>query len=520
MANHSNNPNLLEPEEDVLSTLKQDGSRRWLYPKLSKGQFLFWRRVVAWVLIGIFSVIPFIKINGQPAILLDILRREFHIFGATFLPTDTFLLALLMLTVFLTIFFVTAIFGRVFCGWACPQTVYMEFVFRPIERFFDGRAGLGGKPARPPAMWRSVAKYIVFYALCLHLTHVFLSYFVGVEQLFQWSLGSPFNHPVAFTFIVAVSAALMFHASVFREQLCIVACPYGRMQSVLLDQSSLIISYDEARGENRGKLGKKKRLAFEEKNKPEAERTVGLEILKEQGDCIDCGECVTTCPTGIDIRDGLQLECVGCAQCIDACNAIMQRVGRPKGLIRYTSQDALAGKGGKILRPRVFIYAALVTVVFSGFLFSLTSRSMADVTPIREVGRPFVVLESNDILNQMRIKIVNRDTVPRSYTVQVSQPAGVTLAMQGGSPTLQPGESQTNSVDLVAPFDMFNTGRLNVSLVVHDGKQIVAKEVFQMKGPFQLPSSKDADAASQDSDSGADAQTPNLSDVTQGNPSP
>ena len=487
MTNPSDNPNLLQPEEHVLSTLESDGSRRWLYPKLSKGPYLFWRRVVAWVLIAIFTVIPFIKINGQPAILLDILRREFHIFGITFLPTDTFLLALLMLTVFLSIFFVTALFGRVWCGWACPQTVYMEFLFRPIERLFDGRAGLGGKPGKPPAAWRTVAKYIVFYALCLHLTHVFLAYFVGVEQLFQWSLGSPLNHPIAFTFILAVSAALMFHASIFREQLCIVACPYGRMQSVLLDDSSMIISYDESRGEQRGKLGKKKREAFAEKNKPESERTVGLEVLQMHGDCIDCGECVTTCPTGIDIRDGLQLECIGCAQCIDACNTIMQRVGRPKGLIRYTSQQALDGKGGRILRPRVFVYAALLTLVFGAFLFALTNRSMADVTPIREKGRPFVVLESGEILNQMRLKIVNRDRVAHSYTVEVSEPAGITLTMQGGSPTLEPGQTESVSVDLTAPFEMFTTGRLDVRLVVSDGEQVVAEETFQMKGPFTLP---------------------------------
>jgi cytochrome c oxidase accessory protein FixG len=492
MAQQSDNPNLLAPEEQVLSTLQNDGSRRWLYPKLSKGRFLFWRRVVAWVLIAIFTVIPFIKINGHPAILLDILRREFHIFGVTFLPTDTFLLALLILSVFLTIFFVTALFGRVFCGWACPQTVYMEFLFRPIERFFDGRSGLGGKPAKPPAAWRTVAKYIVFYVLCIHLTHVFLSYFVGIEQLFQWSLGSPTNHPVAFTFIVAVSAALMFHASVFREQLCIVACPYGRMQSVLLDQSSMIISYDPPRGEPRGKLGKQKRQALQEKNKPEAERTVGLDVLQMHGDCIDCGECVTTCPTGIDIREGLQLECVGCAQCIDACDKIMERIGRPKGLIRYTSQEALQGKAPGILRPRVFIYAALWTVVFGSFLFALTNRSMADVTPIREKGRPFVVLDDDTILNQLRLKIVNRDSVAHAYTVEVAEPAGVTLALQGGSPTLQPGESQTNSIDLTAPFDMFTTGRLDVRLVVRDGNEIVAEEIFQMKGPFTLSGPDDS----------------------------
>lgn len=485
MATASNNPNLLEPEEHVLSTLEKDGSRRWLYPKLSKGRFLLWRRVVAYGLIALFHILPFIKINDQPAILLDILRRQFHLFGITFLPTDTFLLALFILTVFLTIFLITALLGRVWCGWGCPQTVYFEFVFRPIERLFDGRAGRGGRPANPPATWRTAAKYLVFLILCLHLTHVFLAYFVGVEQLAKWSLGSPLNHPGAFVFILVVTAALMFHACVFREQLCIVACPYGRFQSAMLDNASMIISYDPGRGEPRGKLGRDKRDAFEEKNKPETQRTVGLDVLSLHGDCIDCGECVTTCPTGIDIRKGLQLECIGCAQCIDACNTIMDRVGRPEGLIRYTSQNTLEGKGKRLLRPRVVIYPLLVCVFLGLFLFSLMNRAMADVTPMRGMGRPFVVLDSGEIMNQMRLKIVNRDRVPHRYTLGIPDPAGVSASIQAGDLTLGPTESMTLAVDLTAPFEMFSNGRLDVQLQVSDGQSIVAQETFQMKGPFQ-----------------------------------
>lgn len=485
-----NNSSLLQPEEQVLSTLERDGSRRWLYPKLSKGRFLLRRRAVAYALIVLFHVLPFIQINGQPVILLDILHRRFHLFGITFLPTDTFLLALFLLSLFVAIFLVTALLGRIFCGWACPQTVYMEFVFRPIERLFDGRTGRGGKPAKPPAAWRTAGKYLVFFLLCIHLTHVFLAYFVGVEQLAQWSLGSPLNHPTAFAFILFVSAALMFHATVFREQLCIVACPYGRFQSVMLDESSMIISYDESRGEPRGKLGKKKRDAFEQKNRPEAERTVGLDVLQLQGDCIDCGECVTTCPTGIDIRKGLQLECVGCAQCIDACDAIMDRVGRPQGLIRYTSQSALAGQGKRLLRPRVVVYPALVCVFFGLFLFVLMNRALADVTPMRGMGMPFVELESGDILNKMRLKIVNRDTKAQAYRLLVAEPTGVQALMQGGSITLGPTESGTVPVELIAPFEMFSSGRLDLRLQVSDGSGIVAEETFQMKGPYQAPAVK------------------------------
>ncbi|MEM1354787.1 MAG: cytochrome c oxidase accessory protein CcoG [Planctomycetota bacterium] len=482
------NPNLLQPEEHVLSTLEADGSRRWLKPKLSRGRFLVFRRFFGWLLILIFTVLPFLSINGYPPLLLDVVNRRFHIFGQTFLPTDTFLLALFMLTVFLSVFLITALFGRVWCGWACPQTVYLEFVYRPIERLFDGRVGRGGKPARPPAAWRTAAKYLLYLIISLHLAHVFLAYFVGVDQLFSWSLGSPLNHPFAFVIIFAATGLLMFNFGYFREQLCIIACPYGRFQSVMLDKASMIISYDPNRGEARGKLTGKKRRLFEEKNKPEAERTVGLDILQQAGDCIDCHECVTTCPTGIDIRDGLQLECIGCAQCIDACHTIMNKVGRPTGLIRYTSQNALEGSGKKLVRPRVVIYPLLVTVVFSAFLFVLVNQSSADVTLLRSLGQPYIILNDQRVQNTLRLKIVNRSDQPQTYRVEIESPDGVRIRMMDGPLPLQAGQTQTTPIQLAAPFEMFRAGRLDVTLVVRDESGLEHREQVQLKGPFQWPS--------------------------------
>lgn len=486
-ATNSNNPNLLQPEEHVLSTLEADGSRRWLKPRLSRGRFLVWRRVFGWALILIFTVMPFLSINGHPPLLFDVVRRKFHIFGFTFLPTDTLLLALFMLSFFLSIFFITALFGRVWCGWACPQTVYMEFIYRPIERLFDGRRGLGGKPATPPAGWRMAAKYLVYFIISLHLAHVFLAYFVGVDQLFDWSLGSPLNHPAAFLIILAVTALMMFDFCYFREQLCIVACPYGRLQSVMLDKASMIISYDPNRGEARGKLSGKKRKLLAEKNKPEQERTVSLDVLGQVGDCIDCHECVVTCPTGIDIRDGLQLECIGCAQCVDACDAIMDRIGRPRGLIRYTSQDTLAGKGVKLLRPRVVLYPLLLMVVVSMFFVLLASRSSADVTLLRNFGQPYVTLDGQQVQNTLRLKIVNRSESTQTYRIALESPQGVSVTMMQGPLTLEPGQSETTPIQLVAPFEMFKTGRLDVTLVVSDDSGLAERELVQLKGPFQWP---------------------------------
>ncbi|MFI4861386.1 MAG: cytochrome c oxidase accessory protein CcoG [Phycisphaerales bacterium JB063] len=482
-----NTPPLLESEEHVLSTLERDGSRRWLRPKLSKGKFLTYRRYVAYGLIALFTLLPYIRINGHPAILLDVIHRDFYIFGGSFRPTDSLLLALLMLTTGLTIFLVTALLGRVWCGWACPQTVYMEFVFRPIERLFDGRKGIGGKPAKPPAPWRTAAKYVVFFLICVHLAHIFMAYFVGVDQLFAWSRGNPLNHPFAFVIIFAIVGLMMFDFCFFREQLCIVACPYGRLQSVMIDKRSMIISYDPSRGEPRGKLGRKKRDALADKDKPEHERTVSLDIMQGYGgDCIDCHECVTTCPTGIDIREGLQLECIGCAQCIDACNPIMDRIGRPHGLIRYTSQEAIEGKHTRILRPRVLLYPAIILAVASLFLFLLITKPPADVTMMRQTGTPFMTLDSGLVQNTMRLKIVNRDEREHRYTVSVKEPPGVSVRMVAGDAvTLAAGQSYTEPIHVLAAPDMFRDGRLSVVLTVTDGEGFSTDEAFELKGPWQ-----------------------------------
>ena len=321
------NDALLEAPEHVLSTLEQDGSRRWLRPRLSMGRWWHRRRVVAYLLMVVFVAVPHIRIGGQPAILLDIPAREFTILGRTFLPTDTLLLALLMLTVFVSIVLVTAIAGRAWCGWACPQTVYMEFLFRPIDRLFEGTAGKGGKAKNAKSFPRQAARFIVYAILCAFLAHTFLAYFVGTDRLSQWVQSSPIEHPVAFFVMAATLGLMLFDFMFFREQLCLIACPYGRFQSVMLDQQSMIVAYDHVRGEPR-KKGKHKET-------------------DNVGDCVDCNQCVVVCPTGIDIRNGLQMECINCTQCIDACDEVMDRVGSPQGLIRYSSQDSIAGRAKK-----------------------------------------------------------------------------------------------------------------------------------------------------------------------------
>lgn len=440
---------LLDPEERVLSTLEHDGSRRWLYPRLSKGAFWVRRRIVAYVLIAIYALLPFIQIGGKPAILLDVANREFTFFGFTFLPTDTVLLAVFMVMLFLSIFFVTAIAGRVWCGWACPQTVYLEFVFRPIERFFSGRSGKGGAPDKKVAGPWKVVMYLVYFAICLHLANTFLAYFIGAEKLHQWIWTStPWQHPGSFALVAVITGLMMFDFCYWREQLCIIGCPYGRFQSVMLDRSSAIIGYDEKRGEPRGK-GRDRQAA-------------GL------GDCVSCSMCVAVCPTGIDIRDGLQLECVGCAQCIDACDSVMEKVGLPKGLIRYSSQQALDGEPTKVVRPRVIIYASVISLLALTFVTLLATKSTFDVDAVRNVGRPYRITEEGLNENVFRFIVENRTHEPRTYRVEVQSPGSVEIAGGPLKLDLEPRERVTEPMRLLTQPDAFRRGELSTTLLISD----------------------------------------------------
>ncbi len=502
------NATILEAEEHVLSTLEKDGSRRWLRPKLSHGHWLTLRRIVAYVLIAIFTLLPFLKINGKPAILLDIMRREFTLFGYTFLPTDSLLLAIFAVGSLISIFLLTAFFGRVWCGWACPQTVYMEFVFRPIERLFDGTVGRGGQPktgrSQPALRWGF--RYAVYTVICFYLANVFLAYFVGVDTLWQWVWQSPLSHPTPFLVVAFVTVAMLFDFCFFREQLCILACPYGRFQSVLLDRNSLIVAYDRTRGEPRGKAHKSKAIDLPIVSSATAVASVApvatairsdlgsasstatvaalAPAAATQGDCIDCGLCVVTCPTGIDIRNGLQMECINCTQCIDACNTVMAKVGRPPDLIRYSSQAADAGEKWSLFRPRVIVYPLLLVGLASAFLFLLVNKSHFDAVILRERGNPYTRMETGLIRNIVRLKLTNRQDYPMSFSVTAEQPAGVALQIAEPDFRLEPRQSREFHLQADIAAEAFNRGRLEARLVVENDRQQQTRVRLQLLGPF------------------------------------
>ncbi|MFG0275426.1 MAG: cytochrome c oxidase accessory protein CcoG [Phycisphaerales bacterium] len=461
----------------VLSTLNDDGSRRWLRPRLSKGRFLVRRRVVAYGLVALFAALPFLTINGRPAVLLDIVRREFTFFGVTFLPTDTLLLALFIVSVFVTIFAATALFGRVWCGWACPQTVYLEFLYRPIERLFEGGPGVKARVPLPQAV-RKPVKYAVYLVVSVVVANIFLSYFVGVETLGEWVRQSPLEHPTGFLVVAFVTAAMMFDFCFFREQTCIVACPYGRFQSVMLDRNSLIISYDYQRGEPRGKMKKQR------SRDPETGDVRLKTIAGEQGDCIDCHMCVTTCPTGIDIRNGLQMECIGCAQCIDACDAVMDKVGRDRGLIRYSTQAGIEGGKSRIVRPRLFVYAGVLGVLSTLFVLTLASKGAADVSLLRGQGLPYVIIDG-EVTNEVRVKVVNRTREVASYTISIESPAGARFLGLEAAPTVEvgPGESETISLRVGAARAAFTDGGAEAVFLVTAADGYEDRVAYRLLGP-------------------------------------
>jgi cytochrome c oxidase accessory protein FixG len=458
--------NAPEAREKVLSTMNRDGSRRRIRPKLSKGRYYRRRFLVGWGLIVTFVLIPILEINGKPLILLDIGRREFTFFGSTFLPTDTFLLMLLLFGIFVGIFLITAIWGRVWCGWACPQTVYMELVYRPLEVFIEGGRSRQIKTDATGLSGMRVVKNVVFFVVSAFLANTFLAYFAGWDRLLGWMAASPTQHPAAFGVMLGTTALMFGDFGWFREQTCILACPYGRFQSVLLDLQSLIVGYDVARGEPRGPWRRNED--------------------RSAGDCIDCGLCVATCPTGIDIRDGgLQMECVACTQCIDACDEVMDKIGTPRGLVRYTSQAELESGRSRVLRPRLVVYSAILLVMFGALGFSLAEKPTADVTILRGLGAPFSVLPSGEVSNQIRIKIANRSGEDRSYRLGLVDGVGLSLIAPENPLTVPAGDTQMTAAFITTQPSSFTAGELEVTLRIADGVDFEEIRTYRLLGPAE-----------------------------------
>ncbi|UPS91509.1 cytochrome c oxidase accessory protein CcoG [Bizionia sp. M204] len=389
-----------ESFRDTIGTLDDQGKRAWVYPKKPSGRYYEWRKIVSYALLAILFAAPFIKINGNQFLLFNILERRFNIFGFPFWPQDFYLFVISMLIGVIFIALFTVGFGRIFCGWICPQTIFMEMVFRRIEYWIDGdrnkQRKLDKQPWNAEKIKKRLLKWFIFLIISFLIANIFLAYLIGSDKLLRYIADGPSEHLGTLFPLLIFTAVFYFVFAWFREQVCIIACPYGRLQGVLLDNKSIVVAYDHKRGE--AENGRKK---F---RKNEDREALGY------GDCIDCLQCVHVCPTGIDIRNGTQLECVNCTACIDECDHIMESINLPKGLIRYASEDEIEKKEKFKLTPRLKGYIAVLTILVGLLSGMLLLRNEVEANILRLPGQLYEHKEGTIISNVFTYKLVNKTT--------------------------------------------------------------------------------------------------------------
>lgn len=417
------------------SSLRGDGTRNAVHPADVSGRFDLARRVVFVVLIGLWAALPWVKIRDNPAVFLDVEGKRFFLFGLTFNSQDLWLLFFLLAGTGLLLVYVTAVLGRVFCGWACPHTVFFDGVYRRIERWIEGSREQ--RIRRDAAPWTAgkvaikALKHGAFLLVSLFIAHVFLSYFVSLPRVFEMVRAHPAEHPEAFIWALALTGLFYGHFAFFREQLCLVVCPYGRLQSALIDADSLVVGYDERRGEPRGKATE-----------------------SGKGDCVDCNRCVVVCPTGIDIRNGLQLDCTGCTACIDACDDVMLRLGRPRGLIRYDSLNGLQGRPRRLIRSRILVYTALLVGGAGIAVFAFRGRVDFEANLLRLGGAPYVV-EEGTLRNAYEVHLVNKLSRKEEFEIIAEPIPSVSFVVPLARLTVEPMKSVHAPLFVTMPRSAF-----------------------------------------------------------------
>jgi cytochrome c oxidase accessory protein FixG len=456
-----------EAFRDRIGTVDEHGKRKWIYAHKPKGKFYNIRTVLSIFYFVVFFGLPFVHIDGRPLFLFNIPNARFILFGKVFWPQDFFIFGLTMITFVLFIILFTAAFGRLFCGWACPQTNFMEMMFRKVEYWILGDAPAQRLLKNAPWTSKKVAKvglkHLAFYLLSFIIANFFLAYIIGIKELEKIITEPISQHVVGFSAILVFSAVFYAVYAFFREQACIVVCPYGRLQSVLLDKNSMIVAYDYKRGEPRGHARKNQDVQL--------------------GDCVDCHQCVRVCPTGIDIRNGVQMECVGCTACIDACDTVMDKVGKPRGLIRYASENSIAN--GEPLRytTRMKLYTALLAVVVTVLSVLLATRADIDATVMRTPGILFQERGTDSISNLYNIKMVNKTTDDIQLSVRLEEMPGKIEVI--GKPTIhviKEGQG-SGSFFVILPKTSIKERKTKIRLALYEGDRKIATSSSSFLGP-------------------------------------
>jgi len=464
------------PEEsfrDHLATVDATGNRNWVYAQKPKGKWYDLRSYISWGFFLLFFALPFVYVNGQPLFLFNISGARFIIFGKVFWPQDFFIFGLTMVTFIIFVILFTAAFGRLFCGWVCPQTIFMEMLFRKVEYWIEGDGAEQKQLAKAPwtglKIRKKVMKHGVFYLLSFIIANTFLAYIIGIKGLGKIISEPVTEHIPGLLSILLFSAVFYAVYAYFREQVCTTICPYGRLQSVLLDRNSMIVAYDYKRGEPRGKFSKTKSGSV--------------------GDCIDCFQCVKVCPTGIDIRNGTQMECVGCTACIDACNHMMEKTGRPPDLIRYASENGISGHEPLRYTLRMKLYTGLLALLVVILSALLLSRKDVDATVMRAPGMLFQERGKDSVTNLYMIKVANKTIRQVPLQVRLEDMGGEVEIIGGPTIPVKREEEGAGNFFVVLPRNMIKERKTSIRLGLYEG----GKKIDEIRSNFLGPVAGDGD---------------------------
>ncbi len=458
---------------DSLGIVTDTGKRNWIYPKEPKGQYTTARTILSSILLIVLFGVPFVKIDGHPLMLFDIVTRKFIIFGMPFGPHDFFLLGLTMITTIVFIFLFTTVFGRLFCGWVCPQTVFMESVFRKIDYWIEGshtdQRRLNESDWTGEKIFKKGTKYVVYFVISFLISNMLLAWIIGVDALWKIVTDPVSEHLGGFTAMIFFTGLFYWIFISFREQACILVCPYGRLQGVLLDRNSIVIVYDFMRGEPRGKI------------KRNEERTLG--------DCIDCKECVVVCPTGIDIRNGTQLECVNCTACIDACDTVMDKIKTPRGLIRYDSINGIKDQTRKIFTTRVVGYTVIQAALLALLTYFMVTRSEIDITLLRTPGMFYQEQPDGQVSNLYDIKILNKTFDRKTIELKIVNGQGE-LKLLGDDLSIPPQEGMQAKAFVMMDKSSITKMNTPVEVAVYSDGLEVHRLQTSFLGPVEKPAEK------------------------------
>jgi len=459
-----------EQFRDNIATVDEKGKRIWVYPKKPSGILHNWRVAVTVALLLLLFSGPFLTINGKPLLLLNFFERKFVILGQPFWPQDFVLLAIVLITFFVIIILFTVVFGRVWCGWFCPQTLFMEMVFRKIEYWIEGDAPaqrkLDKQPWNASKVLKRICKHALFLAISLLIAHTVLAYLVGVQKTYSIITKSPLENLSGFSGLIGFTAIFYGVYARFREQACIAVCPYGRLQGVLLGKDSIVVAYDWIRGEPRGHIKKSATPA------------------KPKGDCIDCKLCVHVCPTGIDIRNGTQLECVNCTACIDACDEVMVKIGKPKGLIRYASYTSIKEGIQKLFTPRVIGYSLVLVALLGVLGFTIGTRSDVKTTVLKIPGTLYQKTDDGHITNLYNIEFLNKTFDDIELDIRVESPSSASLERADGKQIIVKAEGIVKNVIFIKiPQRQMESDRIVIKLGVYRNNERIETVNVKFIGP-------------------------------------